>query len=146
MWNFSLNFPHGWENLRIHCFPGSLLMRKCCSHRAQLYFLLSFTSVYSQRKNLHSVLIQEQKCRASQARDLLLLQPSQTPHRHRCCERISCRTEKITSDAEFLLHCSQRKSICGPCGQTQTFLLPAQSCPSPVYILLALGPTFNKKE
>lgn len=28
LWNFSLNYPCSWVNLRIHCFPGSLLMFK----------------------------------------------------------------------------------------------------------------------
>lgn len=143
MWNFSLNCPCSWENLRIHCFPGSLLMCKCCSALCSALFSL-FTSLYSQGKNLHSFLIQEQNQGQPGQRPVATASGSNTPS-------LPWENQLQNREGGF------RRWIFAPLlparihlwtsllRQALTILLPAWSCPSPVYALLVLGPTFIKK-
>lgn len=50
-WNFSLNYPCIRGNLRIHCFPGSLLMFKCCfALYSELFSCLDYFSLVTGEK------------------------------------------------------------------------------------------------
>lgn len=128
-WNFSLNYPCIRGNLRIHCFPGSLLMFKCCfALYSELFSCLDYFSLVTGEKLILTCGSKpEVMCQIPVATWAIW-----SSHQHCCCESIRCRAEGI-SDTEVLLQFSQwDPSQTSLLQQTQTFLLPTQNCLSPM--------------
>lgn len=119
LWNFLLNYPYSWGNLRIHCFPGSLLMFKCCfAVYSELFSYLDYFSLLRKEKLAFTCGSKtEVVCQIPVATTAI-----SDSHYCCCCERIRCRTEGI-SDTEVLLQCSQRGSISDLIAPTDSNLL-----------------------